>query len=296
VLPLLDPRLATVMIAHSDSLTFYEPLRHYSRFITRAVGVSEEICKHFVDYCGVPTDRVTWIPYGVESLANPSDSESSDGPIRLAFVGRVTDAQKRASDLIPIVRGLTEQRIDFRLDVVGDGDVLPKIRQELATEILGGYVTLHGWLESAEVLKVMRQSDAFLLPSDSEGFCIALTEAMANGCCPIVTDIRSGNKKLVNDGASGFIVPVGGTGEFVDRIKLLAENRELLGRMRKAAWQTGREYGVDRMVESYVSCFERAVDDGRTNPRTPDPSFPLMPSCRSKYPLWLRRIKAKMLG
>jgi hypothetical protein len=47
------------------------------------------------------------------------------------------------------------------------------------------------------------------------------------------------------------------------------------------------------MVESYEQAFARAIEDARTNPRTPDPAFPLMESCRSKYPLWLRRLKAK---
>src|SRR5689334_23298374 len=44
VLPLLDPKTATLTIGHSDSKTFYDPAKHYSRFVTRAVGVSEEIC------------------------------------------------------------------------------------------------------------------------------------------------------------------------------------------------------------------------------------------------------------
>jgi hypothetical protein len=66
--------------------------------------------------------------------------------------------------------------------------------------------------------------------------------------------------------------------------------------MRMAAWETGREYGIDRMVDNYVSCFERAIEDARANPRTPDPAFPLMESCRSKYPLWLRRVKARLVS
>jgi hypothetical protein len=48
------------------------------------------------------------------------------------------------------------------------------------------------------------------------------------------------------------------------------------------------------MVESYEQAFARAIEDARTNPRTPDPDFPLMESCRSKYPLWLRRLKARV--
>jgi len=38
VLPLLDPTIATLTIGHNDQETFYAPVRHYSGFLTRAIG------------------------------------------------------------------------------------------------------------------------------------------------------------------------------------------------------------------------------------------------------------------
>ncbi|MBK7706926.1 MAG: glycosyltransferase [Acidobacteria bacterium] len=119
---------------------------------------------------------------------------------------------------------------------------------------------------------------------------------MANGCAPVVTDIKSGNKQLVTNGVNGFVVPVGDIEAFADKIQVLANDRERLLEFRKRAWETGRQYSVERMVESYERCFEQAIEDARANPRRPDPDFPLMESCRSKYPVWLRRIKAKFLS
>ncbi|MBK7708121.1 MAG: glycosyltransferase [Acidobacteria bacterium] len=66
-LPLLEPTIATLMTAHNDSETFYHPLEHYAQFLTRAIGVSEEICREFVDRCGIAQDRIDWIPYGVRT-------------------------------------------------------------------------------------------------------------------------------------------------------------------------------------------------------------------------------------
>jgi hypothetical protein len=65
VLPLLDPRIATLTIGHNDQETFYSPVRHYKKFLTRAIGVSDEICRKYVEECGMPAERVEWIPYGV---------------------------------------------------------------------------------------------------------------------------------------------------------------------------------------------------------------------------------------
>jgi glycosyltransferase involved in cell wall biosynthesis len=295
VLPLLESKIAAVSIAHSDADTFYDPLKYYAEFISAGIGVSEEICRQFVDYCGLPRNRVHWIPYGVEPIENMDTGQRHDAPtqIKLAYVGRLDEPQKRVSDLIRIVKRLRETDLDYHLTVIGDGPEMPKFKQELAREITEGTVKMAGWVTGKEVLRHLRRSEVSLLVSDSEGFCIALVEAMANGCTPVVTDIRSGNKQLVSDGENGFIVPVGDIDAFVEKITYLANNRPKLLEFRQKAWETGRQYSVERMVDAYERCFRQAIDDAYAHPRMPDPDFPLMPSCRSKYPLWLRRIKAK---
>ncbi len=300
VLPYLDPRIATFTIGHNDERSFYDPVKHYAPFLTRAIGVSDTICRRYVDECGMAPARVEWIPYGVETLANfdasvsrVADRPDNKLPLRLAYVGRFENKQKRIADIVAIARRLAEEGVSFEFDLVGDGDEMPFVREQLTDLVDTGSGRIHGWLSSDQVIQKLRDSEVFVLASAYEGFCISLIEAMANGCCPVVTDIESGNKQLVEDGVNGFVVPVGDVEAFVDRIKLLAGNRERLNEMRLEAWETGREYSIERMVSNYISCFEGAIEDARLNPRTPDPEFPLMESCRSKYPLWLRRLKAK---
>ena len=295
VLPHLNHSIATLTIGHNDEETFYAPVRHYKQFLTRAIGVSEEICRKYVEECGMPGERVEWIPYGVETSENEPVASAS-GRLRLAYVGRFDSIQKRIGDVVTIIKRLGEAGVDFRFDLVGDGEEMPNVKSALVDEIASGRVNLHGWVASEDVIRILRSSEVFVLASAYEGFCISLTEAMANGCCPVVSDIASGNKQLVEDGRSGFVVPIGDIDSFVGRIRTLSNDRDLLARMRTAAWETGREYGVERMVDNYVDCFERAIEDVRANRRTPDPSFPLMESCRSVYPLWLRRLKARVVG
>lgn len=300
VLPHLDPGIATMTIGHNDERTFYDPVKHYAPFLTRAIGVSDTICRKYVDECGMDPNWVEWIPYGVETLAtfDPNVSRVVDRPggvqpIKLAYVGRFENTQKRIDDIVAIAQRLAAEGVAFEFDLVGDGEAMPDVRAALAGLIERGSVRIHGWLPSDRVIQKLRESEVFVLASAYEGFCISLIESMANGCVPVVTDIESGNKQLVDDGVNGFVVPIGDGDAFVDRIKALAVDRNRLSEMRERAWQTGREYSIYRMLNNYVSCSERAVEDARHNPRTPDPDFPLMESCRSRYPLWLRRLKAK---
>jgi len=293
VLPLLDPRIATLTIGHTDSETFYLPARHYRAFLTRAIGVSPEVCVSYVLSCVIEKERVEWIPYGVESSGEEPSNEG-ENQLKLIYVGRLEEEQKRVSDLAKVIKSLSEKGVDFSFQIVGDGEEMPNFKAILNKEIESGKVVLRGWLESGEVLKAMRDSEVFVLTSAYEGFCIALVEAMANGCCPIVTDIRSGNGELIESGANGYLIEIGDTEAFAERLKSLSENRAELLELRRRAWKKGKEYGVAKMVENYENCFRQAIDDARGNPRQTYADYPLMETCRSRFPLWLRRIKKKM--
>jgi glycosyltransferase involved in cell wall biosynthesis len=291
VLPLLDPKIATVAIAHSDQNTFYVPIEHYAGFLTCAVGVSLDICHKFETVCSLKKSQISWIPYGVEIRESPIEENTE--PIRLIYVGRLEHEDKRSGDVIRIIKKLEEENIDYRFKVIGDGALKPEFTTELEKEIKSVAVVLLGWVEGSEVLLHLRQSDIFVLTSDSEGFCIAMIEAAGNGCCLLVTDIPGGNQQLVKNGENGFLIPVGDIGGFVDQINSLSDNRNVLFNLRKNSFEAGKKFSVQKMVDSYYQCFVRSMEAAEKSRRQLDLGFPLMKTCRSKYPLWLRKIKAK---
>lgn len=290
VLPYMNPRIATFTLGHNNEETYYLPLRHYHSFITTAVGVSDEVCTQYRTNCNMNREDVEWIPYGVE-VREEMTPTASEGPVQLIYVGRVIEGQKRISDLITIAKHMSASGTDYRLQIVGDGDEMPKVHELLRDEIAAGIVETPGWLSKDQVLKALRNADIFVLTSAFEGFSIALTEAMANGCCPVVTDIRSGNQQLITSGENGYLLPVGDTAAFVTVLKNLIADRSKLNAMRMAAWEKGRQYSVERMVAAYEESFARAIEKCKRNPRATDPAFPLMSTCISKYPDWLRRIR-----
>lgn len=294
VLPFLKPQIATLTIGHTDSETFYLPARHYHSFLTRAIGVSPEVAANYALTCKLNEEQIDWIPYGV--TANEKEPQEESRKLKIIYVGRLEEEQKRISDLIKVVKLLSKQNIDFSLQIVGDGEEMLRIEKDLRQEIAGKKVVLHGWLTSEKVIEAMREADVFILTSAYEGFCIALTEAMANGCCPVVTDINSGNKKLIKSGTNGFLIPIGNVREFAERLKYLSENRNQLLQIRKRAWETGKEYSVERMIKNYESCFQKAIQEAQANPRKTCTSYPIMETCRSRFPLWLRRLKKQFVS
>lgn len=295
-LPLLKSSVKTVAISHSDAETFYLPIRHYSQFLDAAIGVSQEICRRFVSECKVPFDRVHYVPYGVktasEEEAQAVFQQSTNGPLRIIFVGRLEQPAKRVWDVVAVAKKLFVEKIDFVLDVIGDGAEASEMKAALAREMSAGFVCFRGWLPEESVIQRLRKSEVFLLTSDFEGLPIALLEAMGNCVLPIVTDLASGNRELISDRQNGYLVSVGDIDRFTAVIRDCFQHRSRLLEMRRVAWESGQVFSVERMVQRYSQLIGQLMFSDASHSR-PDPvlNYPMMETCRSKYPFWMRRLK-----
>lgn len=303
-LPLLEPTMATVTVVHSDGPTFYNPLRHYHTLIDCAVGVSRETHRKIVDLCHIPPARAHYIPYGVISLtraqmetrcALPVDRQAS---LRFAYVGRLVQSQKRVLELAPLAEEVRRRGLSFELHVIGDGPERAKLEREFAKRALLDHVKFWGWLSPPEVRKRFLELDALVLLSDTEGLPLALLEAMGHAVVPIITRLDSGNTEVVEDGRNGFFVEVSDFAAFTDRLEVLSRDRDRMTEMRRAAWEKSQEYTVKRMVERYQECFGTisAATFPREHRRPKGTLHPVMPSCVSRYPFWLRKVKRHLLG
>jgi hypothetical protein len=89
------------------------------------------------------------------------------------------------------------------------------------------------------------------------------------------------------------LVPVGDFDPVADRVERLARDPRLLASLKRGAWEASRPYTVERTADAYVECFEaaRALSSQRGAGVPRQPGFPAMPSCRSRYPFWLRKLK-----
>lgn len=61
----------------------------------------------------------------------------------------------------------------------------------------------------------------------------------------------------------------------------------------------GETPGADfeaRIIENYERCFEKAVADAAAAPRASYADFPLVETSRSRLPMWLRKLKARLAG
>jgi glycosyltransferase involved in cell wall biosynthesis len=86
----------------------------------------------------------------------------------------------------------------------------------------------------AEVLELMESCDVFCLPSIVEGRALVMQEAMSRGL-PLIITPNTGGEDLIEEGVTGFLVPIRRADEIAGRIAWFADNRPAVIEMSHAA-------------------------------------------------------------
>lgn len=135
--------------------------------------------------------------------ASAAERAAGNGPLRLLYVGRLSQA-KRVDVVLRAVAALVP---NVRLTVVGDGPQRATL-EALAAELgIAASVTFAGAQPFAEMERHYAAADALALVSETEGWPKAIAEGMAYGLLCVGAD-RGAVPWLLADGR-GLTVPVG---------------------------------------------------------------------------------------
>jgi len=258
----LAPDVRVVGVVHSDDPLHYDHVarlgRYWDAIVTTTDAIGEQVRARNPALAG----RVSTIPIGVpvpDEIPSRGGQTTAGGPLRLVYQGGLIQYQKRVFDLPKIVDAALARGIPVELTLIGGGADGERLKAASAHLVERGAMRFLGVVPHAGLMELLGQFDVYLLTSEFEGMPNALGEAMARGCVPIVTDIRSGVRELVRDGETGFVVPIGGVEAFADRLSALQSDPELRSRLSAQARQaviTGG-FSAQTMVERYEALFDR---------------------------------------
>lgn len=131
------------------------------------------------------------------------------------------------------------------------------VAEEVAAWPCPENVVLLGSKSHQDTMALLQEADVFLFPSYSEGFSIALLEAMAVGLPSIATDVGANRDML--EAMGGVIVRKESVEDLADAIRRI-ERADVRKQMSQWSIQKVREqYGTERVVRQIFSVYESVV-------------------------------------
>lgn len=143
---------------------------------------------------------------------------------------------------------------DVQFLMIGGGELLDNVKQELEQNGCYDAVTLTGWVSPDEVQDFLSELRVLVLPSISEGLPGSIREAMACGT-PVLATPVGGIPDVIKEGETGFILE-NNSPECIARNVVRALNHPNLEEItRNARALVENEYGYEAVVEKWSTIF-----------------------------------------
>jgi glycosyltransferase involved in cell wall biosynthesis len=251
-------RIGTAQSSHAGALRL---VQSYAGEVDLIVAISQtikETLEALPEFASVP---VKYLPLGVPipEAANLPQRDFQ-APLRILYLGRLAREHKRAHLLAKIFFELNESGIPFHWTIGGDGPERASLEQQMKSQ--GDQtVTFAGQVAYEDVPALLASHDILLLVSDSEGMPLSLLEAMGFGLIPVVSDLPSGIREVVDDTTGKRIAPENIAG-YGDTIIWLHNHRQEMRELSKMARQrVEQEFSVSAMAGRWLKILPNAQAD-----------------------------------
>lgn len=214
---------------------------------------------------GVPEHKSRLLSNGIDAerfhpLASGEvrpDFGFGPGHTVIGTVGRAQDVKDHATlvEAFALLRArLPQQAAQLRLAIVGDGPLLPALRERVAALGLDGLV----WLPGArnDIPDILRGFDIYAISSIAEGTPGSVLEAMATALPAVGTRV-GGVPEVIAEGVTGSLVPPRDAGAMAAALARYVQDPTL----RAAHGASGRarvltHYSMPAMVAGYQALYD----------------------------------------
>lgn len=219
-----------------------------------AFQVSMAVSEAAAAYAGLTWRKpLTIVPNGVPTeIFRPPVGRRAPGPVRLLFVGCLSDSRKGFVQLYETFIRLRARGLDITLDVVGESSGVPRPPPTAG-------LTYHGPVSMRRLVQHYQHCDIFVAPSlGQESFGIVLIEAMASGRPIICSDIEGYRHTVSLEGAR--LVPPHDVGALERAIAGLAGRPDLWPHMGEVNRQRAAVFAWDSVADRVRHLYHRAIE------------------------------------
>ena len=205
------------------------------------------------DFDASHRDESAWDEYGL-----PRDS------VKILYVGRISTEKNLPvlTEIWPSVRERARSAsVDARLVVIGGGPYLSEMQSAL-----GGHGTVFpGFKHGTELAKLYASADMFVFPSLTDTLGQVVLESQASGIPVIVAD-QGGPKEVVDDGATGLVLPGSRPAAWVDAVSDLVIDHERRKAMGAAGVAYSKNFSISASFEKFWAAHEALIKTPELQP------------------------------
>ncbi|MFI5177460.1 MAG: glycosyltransferase [Vicinamibacterales bacterium] len=204
--------------------------------------------RYFLDRSGASVNVLPAVPARAPVVLSTRAHEP------LYNIGEIVGAYEQAVRSVP----------GARLVVAHGGSQSAELSRRAA--VSAGRIEFIGFVGREALRDAMTGADVFVSVPSSDGTSVALLQAMAAGCFPIVSDLPT-QRELIDDGVNGFRVPLHRPDVLAERIKQALADDELrrtaAARNRLIVEERGLNEKQMAKMEALYWALVRARGDGR---------------------------------
>ncbi len=207
------------------------------------LSISDYNYEHLVAF-GAPVDKIRGHPVGIdlERYAYFARNRPAKGPVKILTVGRLVKEKGLFYGLEAIHQLVIERGCaDIEYYILGDGPQREDLEAMARKLRIKDKVHLMGPQTQEAVIRILRESHLFFLPSIAEALPVVLMEAQATGLPVVATDVGS-VAQVMSDHQSGCIVPARDSKAMADKLEQLIHHPESWAAM----GQAGRRHVEER--------------------------------------------------
>lgn len=251
--------VASIRVADPRSRTRLLLERLATRRVERFVCVSRSVADFCRDQAGLPAEKLTVIPNGIDvgrfsnlSPANLAELGVPPGRRAMCVIGRL-DRQKNLEWLLKNSQEILAAAPRHDLVIVGDGRQRRRLEKQAAELPLSNRIHFAGWRD--DVPQILAACDLLLLPSLWEGMPNVLLEAMAAARPVIATDVE-GVREILGSLAPQQVVQAANSKRISERMSAILGNPQLAERLgRENRTRVEHEFPIRAMVEAHQQLY-----------------------------------------
>lgn len=245
-----------VVVTQHDTLASHPGGKHFfsNRYLKKAIAVSSVVAEYLNKVFKIEKDKIVIVPDAIEIEKFEKGEKNFDleNPVFM-YIGRLIEL-KGVHFAMEALSKLTKDYPKLKFLIVGDstfGDYKEKLHK-LKNDNGWDFIEFLG--KSNDVPASLTMTDIFVLPSQTEGFSIAVLEACA-AKKPVIATSTGAIPEMVKDGESGFIVQYGDVEAIYRSARTLLENGLVEKFGEKANRIAKEKFGIEKVAEMHYNLY-----------------------------------------